>query len=135
MIPVELALALRRAGLRWEGPAPGDRFVVNRPDMLAEPFVLSDVVADIHTVGSDQVIGFNGTVEWALDSVDLDDTVWLPREDQLRERLEPWLRRLERASDGYRVVLDVGGEPVEVAAATAEEAYGAALLRLLEPVV
>ncbi len=133
VLPVALALELRVAGLRWEDPTPGDRFVVDRPDMLDEPFVISDVVADLHTLGGTRVIGFNGTVEWALDSVRLEDTLWLPREDQLREHLEPWLRRLERTAAGYHVVLDVGGEPVAVTALTAAEAYGQALLRLLEP--
>jgi hypothetical protein len=133
VLSVALAHDLQRAGLRWDEPEPGDRFVVNLPEMLTEPFVLSDVVADMHDVGGSRVIGFNGTVEWALDSVRLEDTLWLPREDQLRQRVDPWLRRLERDDGCYRVVLDIGGEPVEVEGATAEEAYAHALLRLLEP--
>ena len=37
------------------------------------------------TVKTGDVIGFNGTTEWALDSIELDHVLWLPREDQLRE--------------------------------------------------
>lgn len=129
---MDTALALRAAGLEWD-PVPGDRFVVAKPDMFDQPFVLSDVVADVHDYGGRQVIGFNGTVEWALDSVHLEDTVWLPYEHQLRDRVEPWLRRLERGDDGYRVVLVVGGEEVTVEDPDPAQAYGLALLKLLSP--
>ena len=54
------------------------------------------------------MIGFNGTTEWALDSLDQDDALWLPAEDQLRDRLGAAFRRLERTPDGYAVVVDDG---------------------------
>jgi hypothetical protein len=39
------------------------------------------------------ILAFNGTTEWALDSVAQADALWLPREDQLRE-LRGAFRRL-----------------------------------------
>ena len=130
VVSLDLALELRAAGLSWK-PSAGDRFVVLQPDLLDQPFVLSDMTVDVHDFPDGRVIGFNGTVEWALDSVELDKTVWLPHEHQLRDRVEPWLRRLERTSEGYRVVLAMG-EEVAVEATDAAEAYGRALLLLLE---
>ena len=43
------------------------------------------------------MIGFNGTTEWALDSVELQHSVWLPSETQLRELLAGTFRALEPA--------------------------------------
>ena len=78
-----------------------------------------------------RVIGFNGTVEWALDSVEARDSVWLPSEGQLRERLGGTFRSLERDGDGWRVVLDVAGREVVTRDADACDAYGLALLHLV----
>ncbi|HEY6740998.1 MAG TPA: pilus assembly protein CpaE, partial [Lapillicoccus sp.] len=86
MLDVLLAQQLRAAGLAWE-PKPGDRFVLPLPDMQDEVFILSNVIADVHRFENGNVIGFNGTTEWALDSVEQDDVVWLPREEQLRDLL------------------------------------------------
>ena len=60
--------------------------VVDR-GMDDEVFVLSDMTVEVHQLEHGQVIGFNGTTEWALDSVEDRDAVWLPRESQLRELL------------------------------------------------
>ena len=112
MITVELARALRDAGLRWV-PAAGDRFVVVDRGMDTDVFVLADMTVEVHrppTVGGDTVIGFNGTTEWALDSVDQTDAVWLPAEDQLRSRLGAGFRRLQRDDDGWTVVHVLGGQ-------------------------
>ena len=62
-----------------------------------------------------------------------EQAVWLPREDQLRELLGATFRRLERAEDGYRVVVtgaEAGAEQVHTAVSAAE-AYGLALLDLV----
>lgn len=130
MISIELARALRTAGLAWE-PAAGDRFVIDRPELESQPFVLSDLVADVHEVGGGRVIGFNGTVEWALDSVLLEQTVWLPAEHQLRDRLGAVFTRLERTATGWTVVLCVDGDERTFAHREPAEAYGRALLHLL----
>lgn len=138
LLPVPLARRLRDAGLRWE-PTAGDRFVLADRDMDAEVFVVSDMVADVHQFPSGAVIGFNGTVEWALDSVGTEQTLWLPSEEALRRMLGGTFRRLERlgAGAGWSVTVLLPGdddESIEVAA-TAVEAYAAALLRLLERAV
>ena len=135
LLPVPLARRLREAGLRWE-PTAGDRFVLADRDMDTEVFVVSDMVADVHQFPSGPVIGFNGTVEWALDSVGTEQTLWLPAEDQLRRLLGGTFRRLEPSSDGARgwsVTVQLPGDDdvAVLSAPTAVQAYAAALLRLL----
>ena len=80
------------------------------------------------------MLGFNGTTEWALDSAQLTDALWLPREDQARELLGGCFRRLERAGGGYRVVALLPGDEAERAfdADRPAEAYGRALLDLIQ---
>ena len=129
MISVELARKLREAGLRWE-PRPGDRFVIPDRDMDDDVFVVSQMVVDVHEFPSGRVLGFNGTVEWALDSVEQDSALWLPGEAMLRELLGGAFVQLDRAGDGFRVTLEVGGRAVEIDDEQAEEAYGKALLHL-----
>ena len=128
MLGVELAVRLRDAGLVWE-PVAGDRFAVPDRGLDDEVFVVSNMTIEVHEVPEGTLIGFNGTTEWALDDLDKDEAVWIPREDQLRGLLGGAFRRLERADEGYRVVT-AGGE---FAAGSAEEAYARALLRLIAP--
>lgn len=130
MIAVGLARQLRAAGVRWQ-PAPGDRFVVDR-DPDADVFTLSDMTIEVHRFVDGDVIGFNGTVEWALDSVDLERALWLPAEHQLRQLLGATFRSLEAVPDGWRVTIEVLGRPYEATAADAEDAYGRALLELVQ---
>ena len=132
MITVTLARALRDAGLVWE-PASGDRFVVPDRDMDEQVFVLSDMTVEVQHFSSGPVIGFNGTTEWALDSLDQDDALWLPAEDQLRDRLGAAFRRLERTPDGYTVVVDDGAGAGEVSTRGADPAtaYAEAVLARL----
>jgi hypothetical protein len=125
-----LALRLADAGLRWD-PAPGDRFAIPDRGMDDEVFVLSTMTVEVHDLPGRTVIGFNGTTEWALDDVDMDATIWLPREDQLRELLGDAFHRLERAGDRYRVVATVWDEVVEFVGDDPTAAYGEALLHLL----
>lgn len=133
MISVELARKLRDTGLRWS-PASGDRFVIPNRDMDDDVFVLSDMTIEVHNLPHGRVIGFNGTVEWALDSVEAERALWLPRETQLRELLAGTFRGLERTPDGWRVRTEVNGVPHTSEDADAEQAYGMALLELLEAV-
>ena len=130
MITVALARALRDAGLVWE-PASGDRFVVPDRDMDEQVFVLSDMTVEVQHFRTGPVIGFNGTTEWALDSLDQDDALWLPAEDQLRDRLGAAFRRLERTPDGYAVVVDDGGGEVRTSGAEPDTVYAEALLARL----
>jgi len=83
MLSLQLATQLKTAGLTWD-PTAGDRFVLPIETMEDEVFILSNVIADVHSFEGGNVIGFNGTTEWALDSVEQDDVVWLPREDHRR---------------------------------------------------
>ena len=127
----ELALRLRDAGLQWREPAPGDRFVVFQPELLDTPFVISDMTVNVHDFPSGTVIGFNGVTEWALDSVALEQTLWLPREDQLRELLGSAFLRLERLDGGYRVVVRKDDQDYAVLDPDPVQAYGEALLVVL----
>jgi len=88
------------------------------------------VVALVFETGT--VLGFNGTTEWALDSVALDDALWLPREDQLRELVAAAFLSLSRDADGFTVVAIVDGSPSEFRAADAADAYARALLAILD---
>jgi hypothetical protein len=130
VLPVDLAVRLKEAGLSWK-PAPGDRFAVPDRDLDEDVFVFSGMTIEVHELPDGPVIGFNGTTEWALDDIDQADAVWLPREDQLRELLGGTFRGLDRTDEGYRVALDLPGGPAAVTAPTAEQAYGEALLHLI----
>ena len=130
MITVTLSRALRDAGLVWE-PAAGDRFVVPDRDMDDQVFVLSDMTVEVQHFPAGPVIGFNGTTEWALDSLDQADALWLPAEHQLRDRLGAAFLRLERTPDGFTVVVDDGGSEVRTVGADPDTAYGEAVLAQL----
>ena len=131
MITVDLATRLRAAGLKWS-PSAGDRFVVADRGMDADVFVLSDMTIEVHELPEGRMIGFNGTTEWALDSVEHEQALWLPRESQLRELLAGTFRTLESVADGWRVRIDVNGTGHETEHPDPEQAYGLALLYLLE---
>ena len=131
MISVESARVLREAGLRWH-PASGESFRIERPDFESDVFTVSEMTIEAHEFDTGTILGFNGTTEWALDSLALEHALWLPREDQLRELLQGSFRSLRRLEDaGYRVELELAGEKVGFEAADAADAYGAALLSLL----
>ncbi|PZS34487.1 MAG: pilus assembly protein CpaE [Pseudonocardiales bacterium] len=131
MIYVSTARRLRDIGVRWN-PTDGDRFVVADRDMDDEVFVLSTMTVEVHDLPQGTVIGFNGTTEWALDSVENSDAVWLPREGQLREMLGATFRSLSRDQDKWRVDFAIGQRAMTVLHEDAEEAYGVALLALLD---
>lgn len=137
VISVDLARALRTAGLQWE-PANGDWFVVDAAELLDARLVLSDMTVDIHHSGSQTVLGFNGTTEWALDSVGVEDTLWLPGEAQLRAALGPAFVTLTRLSPtpgepagAWQVELGFDGSPATFSHSDCAEAYGRAVLHLL----
>lgn len=130
MISTGLARQLRDAGLRWK-PASGDRFQIDRHEFDAEIFTVSELTIEAHEYPTGTALGFNGTTEWALDSVEVDDTLWLPREDQLRDLLRTAFRSLERTSEGYCVTIELDGDERRHESVSAPEAYGLALLALL----
>ena len=130
VLSVASARALRDAGLQWT-PARGDSFVMPDKGMDSEVFVLSDMTIEVHQFPAGPVIGFNGTTEWALDSIDQADTLWVPAEHQLRERLGDAFAGLAPTGDGYRVTLRVDGATSGYDGPDPAEAYAQALLSLL----
>jgi len=130
MISVPTARRLRDAGLTWT-PDRGDRFIVADRDMDDEVFVLSDMTVDVHRRPEGTRLGFNGTTEWALDSVDDTDALWLPREGQLRALLGGTFLSLEQADGRWRVTISVTGTRSTHEHEDPEEAYGLALLELV----
>ena len=132
MISWDLALALREAGVRWH-PEPGDRFRLLGTGPTGDLFTVSDMTIEPHEFDTGVILGFNGTTEWALDSVAQEDALWLPREDQLRDLLGGTFRSLARSTyGGYQVLIEVAGRPEQVFSADeAADAYAQALLALV----
>lgn len=131
MISIDSARSLRRAGLIWE-PASGDQFVIDSAELAGEVFTVSEMTIEVHVFDTGTILGFNGTTEWALDSVALENALWLPREDQLREFLGERFRSLIKVEGVYRIEIvgsggiahfDTSDDPVQ--------AYGRAALELL----
>ncbi|QHC66047.1 pilus assembly protein CpaE [Rathayibacter sp. VKM Ac-2759] len=134
MISSELARALRTAGVRWT-PVTGDRFRIEREGFDGDVFTVSDMTIEAHEYPSGTVLGFNGTTEWALDSVSVEDSLWLPREDQLRELLRGTFRSLRRTAGArFEVEVELGGRPRVFEDDAAENAYAEALLALVSSV-
>jgi hypothetical protein len=131
MISSDLARSLRDAGLAWH-PASGDFFRIERPEFETDVFTVSDMAIESHEFDTGTILGFNGTTEWALDSLALEDALWLPREDQLRDFLGPRFHSLERlADDQYRVEIDIGGVGVDCIRSDPADAYSLAILAVL----
>ena len=137
MITRELAEALVARGLGWQ-PRSGDRFLVPDRDLDDEVFVVSGMAVEVADLPHGHAeMRFNGTVEWALDSIEQSEVVWLPREDQLREALGDRFVALESVTGGFAVVVTA---PTDGASDEAvrrhvdfdvERAYARALLSVL----
>jgi hypothetical protein len=140
VISQHLAAALAQAGLRWK-PAAGDRFVIPQPALEGELFTLSEMTVEAREYPTGTILGFNGTTEWAMDSVAQEDALWMPREDQLRALLGGTfvaLTRTPAASGGERYTVSTrapSGHERAYEAATAADAYAHALLALVTEVV
>jgi hypothetical protein len=132
VITRELAEALAAAGLAWE-PSSGDRFLVPDRDLDDQVFVVSGMSVEVSELPSGAEVRFNGTVEWALDSIAQDEVVWLPREEQLRAALGDRFVALEAVPGGCAVVVTgPAGRPDERHVdLDAERAYARALLSVL----
>ena len=131
VITLDLARRLADAGLAWE-PGTGDRFVVPDREMDDEVFVVSDMTVEVHEFPTGRVIGFNGTVEWALDSIEQREVIWLPRESQLREALGAAFVRLEAVPPGAVVEVATEAGTARHADSDPERAYARALLAVLD---
>ena len=131
MISFELARRLHDSGLEWL-PNEGDRFMIPDRDLEDQVFSISEMTIDTHQEVGGRVILFNGTVEWALDSIMEREVIWLPSETQLRDRLGDAFQSLERTEDGYRCTVQVGRETRRYVSAVPADAYGMALLEILD---
>ena len=130
MITFELASRLKAVGIAWH-PASGDHFHVPDRDLDDTVFVVSDMVVQVLELPSQQRhFAFNGTTEWALDSIEQDEVVWLPREDQLRTLLDSAFLSLEGIPGGFAVTVRSGGTEERHVDLTAEAAYARAVLAL-----
>ena len=130
MIDIDIARRLREAGLPWT-PVDGDLFVIDNAQLREETFMLSSMVVENGTSRSDRPeFRFNGTTEWALDSVEQREALWIPREDQLREALGDAFLSLHRLPEGtFSVTLrSADGTTREVPAPQPEDALSGALL-------
>lgn len=113
-------------------PANGDQFFIPRPEISESVFTIADMVVELIVRHGEARFHFNGTVEWALDSVESDAVVWMPREDQLRTLLGDAFLSLDRVGEGFVVS---GAGPAGAFHADpqpdASDAYAEALLVVL----
>src|SRR4029079_8181471 len=87
VISRELAADLRDAGLAWT-PTKGDWFVIPDKGLDALEFVVSDMVIETRRMAFDrQLLAFNGTTEWAMDTLAVWEALWLPGRGHVREGL------------------------------------------------
>lgn len=132
MIDIDVATRLRDSGLRWE-PRDGDWFVIDTEDLRESPFMLSSMVIErVRGRSGQEIFCFNGTTEWALDSVEQHEAIWIPRADQLLEALGAGFCALRRDGEGRMLVEVRAGEGMrEIRAPRAEDSLAGALLVLL----
>lgn len=130
MISTALARALRDSGLTWR-PSVGDAFRIDKVEADDEIYILSDMTVEAHDFGTGVVLGFNGTTEWALDSVALEDALWMPHEHQLRQFLAGSFRSLTRGA-GLVIEIEVEGQTRSFESDDAADAYARAALYLLD---
>ena len=106
--------------------------MVVEPTVIEDVFVVSDMTVEVHRFTTGTVIGFNGVTEWALDSVEQDSALWLPREEQLRTLLGGTFRALERGESSWTVTTERQGFTAQFSDADPEQAYAKALVELLD---
>jgi hypothetical protein len=132
VISFSLAKQLRSAGLGWK-PASGDVFHIPDRNLDHRVFTISDLSTDVTTLADGiGAITFNGAVEWSQDYILTQDVVWLPSEEQMRHRLGEWFVALTRTDIGYRCDIATHDGPLGFEAPTAADAYGWALIHLLD---
>jgi hypothetical protein len=138
VLSLTLAQQLKAAGLTWT-PAKNDFFAVPDRQLDDVIFVISDMTVMVEKLGGQLAVTFHGAVEWALDHIMVAELVWLPTETQLRELLEQHLvgepqpaLTLVSTPHGYRCEIQFGGQVFAFEAFGVSEAYGAALLHILQ---
>ncbi|MBN1219318.1 MAG: pilus assembly protein CpaE [Anaerolineae bacterium] len=138
MLSLSLAKKLKTAGLNWT-PAKNDLFAIPDRGLDDTVFVISDMTILVREMSGHLAVQFHGAAEWALDHILVTEVVWLPTEGQLRELLEQRLigepepiLSLISTTDGYRCQIQFHGNTLTFEAFGASEAYGLALLHILE---
>ena len=131
MISLDLARRLNDAGLAWS-PRNGDRFWVPDRDLDDTVFTVSDMVVEVREIAGGRVLAFNGTTEWALDSVEEREAVWLPRLDQLLDLLGPSFVSLTARSGGHVVRVRLGQDERDHVDVAPDAAAARALLDVLD---
>lgn len=125
-----LARALQRAGLRWI-PRDGDRFYIPDRGLDDEIFTISNMVVESRTMPAGRLLAFNGTVEWAIDSIMEHEAVWLPNESQLRWALGERFLALRRSGRGWTCEIRLHGGRRVFRHPDAPDAYALAVLATL----
>jgi hypothetical protein len=140
MIPITLAAELKDAGLKWI-PDLNDFFAIPDSDMDDRIFVMSDMMTASTTLNGYPAITFHGTSEWAMDYIFMEEVVWLPTEEQLRQELVFMLdQRVEKTeltlkleeNGRYTTHISFHNSPLTFTAPTAGETYAQALLHILK---
>jgi len=130
MISLHLARWLCDAGMVWH-PTVGDEFIMPDHDIDAT-FRMAEMVVEVRRVPAGRMIAFNGTPEWAMDAIMMDEAIWMPREDQLRALLGSRFEALRRDTEGMRVdLVHPDGGRSSHRASTAVDAHAKALLAVL----
>mgnify|MGYP000877276832 FL=1 len=131
-------MQLKEAGLVWH-TSVHDFFAIPDRDMDGRIFVLSDMMVTMELLRGWPAVVFHGTSEWAMDYLLTHEAVWLPTESQVRAKLEEALEQrngrfhqLLRLPDGYQCAVSLAGEALVFTAVSPSEAYGLALLDLLQ---
>jgi hypothetical protein len=128
MICLDLARRLRSAGVAWT-PTAGDRFTIpGKTD--DDVFTISEMVVEVHERSTGRQFEFNGTTEWALDSIAQEEVLWLPREDQLRAMLGDAFVSMHATPGGFVVVIDQDDRQERHIDIDVECAYARAVLSL-----
>jgi hypothetical protein len=138
MISLLMAKILKESGLTWK-PALHDFFAIPDRGLDDQVFVISDVQVTVERMQDEQMLAFQGASEWALDSIITSESVWLPREDQLRQSLEEMLLqkgrpelRLTSGLTGYRCEFQWEGKLQVFDSRDASEAYAQAVMFVLK---
>jgi hypothetical protein len=137
MLLLSTAQKLKEAGLTWK-PALHDFFAIPDRGLDDKIFVISDMFVNVELLRGHLEATFHGSVEWALDHIVVEELVWLPTEEQLRDELERRLipvsgaeMKLTSTPDGYVCEFQVGGRWLHFEGFDASETYASALLYLL----
>ncbi len=139
MLPLTLAIQLKDAGLNWI-PDINDFFAIPDSDLDDRIFVMADMMTAPTTLKGWPAITFHGTSEWAMDYIFMQEVVWLPTEEQLRQELVYLLDRSEEKTvlmlkleenGRYTITISYQNTPLNFTAPTPSETYGQALLHIL----